>query len=167
MFYVVGVNNRNGFCRAIELIALFLLLFCGCQDGRPERAQVKGRVLIDGKPLAHGYVRFVPADGRASHGQLDASGHFTLTCFEKEDGAVLGAHRVEVSGMERINDWTTRWHAPKKYADLTTSEIVRTISEPTEAMLIELTWDGAEPFTEVDETNRPTRSGEMPRRGKK
>src|SRR5690348_8737102 len=74
----------------------------GCGDGRPTRVPVSGQVLIDGKPLTFGYVRFAPADTRASTGSLDSQGHFKLTCFQPGDGAVFGLHQVTVMGQEPI-----------------------------------------------------------------
>jgi hypothetical protein len=139
----------------------------GCGEGRPERVRISGQVLIDGQPLTHGYVRFVPTDARASRGELDSNGRFELGCFEAGDGAVPGTHRVEISGMQRLSDWETRWHAPKKYADYKTSEVTREINGPTEAMLIELTWDGGKPFTEVDESARPSAVDRRSGRGHK
>ncbi len=85
----------------------------GCSDGRPARVPVSGQVLIDGKPLTFGYVRFAPADTRASSGSLDAQGRFKLTCFQPGDGAVLGLHQVTVMGQEPIGSETIKWHAQK------------------------------------------------------
>ena len=65
------------------LFALWLLAcvaiaagLCGCRDGRPTRVPVAGRVLIDGEPLGHGHVRFVPEGARPSGGLLDGDGRF-------------------------------------------------------------------------------------------
>ena len=90
-----------------------LIGISGCGDGRPVRVPVAGQVLIDGHPLTHGYVRFAPANSRASTGQLDARGHFTLTCFEPGDGAVIGTHKVSVMAQEPIGQETIKWHARK------------------------------------------------------
>jgi hypothetical protein len=114
----------------------------GCGDGRPARVPVSGQVLIDGKPLTHGYVRFAPADSRASTGSLNSEGKFTLTCFEPGDGVVLGVHEVTVMAQEPIGQETMKWHAPKKYADPTTSSLTQEIKEPTDSVVINLTWGG-------------------------
>jgi hypothetical protein len=123
--------------------ALALAALTGCSDGRPQRVPVAGQVLIDGQPLTHGYVQFAPADSRASTGALDANGRFALTCFEPGDGATLGKHTVTVMSQEPIGQETIKWHAPKKYADPKTSGLVQEITEPTDAIKIELTWGGA------------------------
>lgn len=121
----------------------------GCGDGRPARVPVSGRVLIDGQPLKHGYVRFTPGNSRASTGQLDSDGRFTLACFEPGDGAVLGTHKVSVMSQEPIGQESIKWHVPKKYADPETSHLTQEITKPTDTIVINLTWDGQSgPFME-------------------
>ena len=93
-------------------------------------------------------LKFVPEDGRPSYGRLDKNGRFVLACFDEADGVLVGKHRVEVNGAEEINTFTMRWHAPKKYANIDTSGLEFEISEPTDNLKIEVTWDGGEPFLE-------------------
>jgi hypothetical protein len=123
--------------------------FVGCGDGRPTRMPVAGRVVIDGQPVRFGMIKLTNADTRAASSRLDEEGRFQMTCFEKHDGVIPGAHRVEVAATEGIDERTVRWHAPKKYASANTSGIEVTIDEPTEDLLIELTWSGGKgPFVE-------------------
>ena len=129
------------------LTTVFLLL-PGCGDGRPRRVPVSGVVLIDGKPLTCGFVRFHPQGGRPATGEIDEQGHFTLSCFEDNDGVVPGTHPVSVSAFEAVNSRATRWHAPKKYVSPKTSGLTQTIEGPTDSVKIELTWDGGKPFVE-------------------
>jgi hypothetical protein len=119
-----------------------LLVFAGCNDGRPARVPVSGFVLIDGKPLTVGDVKFVPEGARPSSGKLDESGRFVLTCYDGNDGAVPGPHRVQVSASEVINQNQVRWHAPIKYANFRTSGITVEVDESTDGLVIELTSDG-------------------------
>lgn len=120
----------------------------GCGDGRPARVPVAGRVLIDGKPLERGYVRFVPENARPSGGQIGPDGRFVLTCFDGQDGAVPGRHTIEISSFESLSETSTRWFVPKKYARFETSGLVQTVTEPTGDLTIELTWNGGKPFVE-------------------
>lgn len=125
-----------------------MLLLSGCGDGHPARMPVSGQVLLDGKPLAVGSIMLVPAGARPSSGRLDGQGRFTLTCYNAGDGAIPGEHAVAVVATKQINDSTIRWLAPKKYADPKTSGLKVKIDGPTDALKIELTWDGGAPFDE-------------------
>jgi hypothetical protein len=122
--------------------AVALLFFSGCDDGRPTRVPIAGSVLVDGKPLTVGDVKFVPQGARPSSGKIDASGRFRLTCYDGGDGAVLGKHRVQVSASEIKGD-EVRWHAPIKYANFRTSDMTFEVSEATESLVIELKSDGS------------------------
>jgi hypothetical protein len=81
----------------VAFSAVVLLMVAGCDDGRPTRVPIAGTVLVDGKPLTVGDVKFVPQGARPSAGRIGADGRFRLTCYDGGDGAVLGKHRVQVS----------------------------------------------------------------------
>lgn len=130
------------YLRSAVLIALIALVGC---DGRPKRVPISGKVLIDGEPLKFGAVMFVSDTGRLSSGPLDAGGHFTLTCYTPDDGALLGKHRIQVLATQQINERTARVHAPKKYAALETSGLAEDIQAPTDSLVINLTWKGNVP----------------------
>ena len=140
-----NLANRAGRCRpAAKLRRRALILGCvaafavvGCGDGRPERVRVAGTVTIDGQPLTHGNIKFVPAGARPSAGKLDAN-----------DGVVRGRHRVAISASKILSERKIEWFAPKKYADFRTSGVEFEIDQPTEDLKIELTWDGGKPFVE-------------------
>jgi hypothetical protein len=129
-------------CLSLSLIVLFLAGGC---DSRPTRVPVSGKVLIDGEPLTYGAVVFSPTGGRQSSGIIDKAGHFTLTCFEPNDGALVGKHHIQVLACDSINPTTTKWYAPKKYADRQSSELVQEIKGPTDSVEIKLTWKGNTP----------------------
>ncbi len=127
--------------RLVFAVALCISLIAGCGDGRPKRVPVSGQVLIDGEPVKAGSIRFVPEGARPSSSDLDAEGRFTLRCFEKNDGAVLGTHRVQVAARAMEGD-KLRWYAPQEYSDVETSGLSVEITEPTDSLVIELTWEG-------------------------
>ena len=81
-------------------------------------------------------------------GQLDKQGQFTLTCFEENDGVMLGTHPVSISAFEVVNSRAMRWHAPKKYNSPKTSGLSETIEGPNDSLKIELTWAEGKPFVE-------------------
>lgn len=141
-------SSRLRWLSQTVLPACLLIALTGCGDGRPARITVSGRVLIDGKPLTIGLVQFVPKGARPSAGQLDQDGRFTLTCYDRDDGIVPGIHRVTVAAKEMLPDSKVRWHAPPKYADFRKSGLSFEITEPTDDLTIELTWDGGKPFVQ-------------------
>jgi hypothetical protein len=132
---------------------LAFIFLAGCNDGRPARVPVSGQVLIDGQPLKYGQIQFIPDNARLSGGRLDAEGRFTLSCFEKNDGAVLGLHRVTITAGEFVSSSQTRWHAPKKYADVTKSDLTQQVSDFANDLVINLTWNGGKPFVETYEAD--------------
>ena len=139
------------FCLSLSLAILFLAPGC---DSRAPCVPVSGKVLIDGKPLKHGEIFFMPSEGRQSTAVLDADGHFKLTCRTPDDGALIGTHAVQIFGNESISSTKMKWHAPKKYSDRLTSGLTQVIKEPTDSVLIELTWKGNtpdKPFMELSE----------------
>lgn len=131
--------------------AVVIVMFAGCSDGRPERVRVSGKVLIDNRPANSGSVQFLPrSGGRPSSGKIQADGSFALFTFEEHDGCPPGTYDVIVSSIEIVSDTQVRYHLPKKYGSPQTAGIIKTVDEPTDSMLIELTWDGARgPVTET------------------
>jgi hypothetical protein len=141
-------------CCSSSLLVL-LLLVAGC-DSRPKCVPVSGKVLIDGEPLKYGGILFVPAAGRQSTGVIDVNGQFKLTCFQPDDGAIIGMHSIRVCASEALNNTTMKWHAPIKYAEIQTSGLTQEITGPTDSVVIELTWKGStpdKPFTERSEAD--------------
>ena len=125
--------------------AVAIVVFAGCGDSRPDRVEVSGQVLIDGKPLRLGQIRLIPADARPAFATLDENGRFTLACFDRDDGVVLGRHPVEIGAVEHLSEGEIKWHAPERYADYRTSGLEVEIDGPTENLTIELTWEDRGP----------------------
>lgn len=134
---------------AVPVLVLTTTAMLGCGDGRPPRLAVSGQVLIDGKPLTYGFIRFVPTGGRPSGGRLNEQGRFTLSCYGENDGIIPGEHRVEVDGSESLSATKRKWHAPKKYFRYRTSGLTQEINGPTDSLVINLTWAGGKPFVET------------------
>src|SRR5262245_7659346 len=133
---------RHFFCHCFLLVSVvaFLLATSGCRDGKPQRVPISGQVLIDGKPLTRGHVHFNPRKARMSQGKLDENGRFTLGCFEVDDGAVVGSHKVAVVACESIGEIKMKWYTPKKYSNPGLSELTEEITGPNDNLTINLTW---------------------------
>lgn len=145
------LHRQRGALLPIAFAALAALsVASGCGDGRPKRVPVSGQVLIDSQPLGFGIISFVPENDRPSTARLDKQGRFTMSCFEPGDGVIVGRHAVEIVAREPVGADRLKWHAPKKYADAGTSGLSEEITEPTDTLIIKLTWDGQKgPFIEV------------------
>ena len=137
---------KVGFSGLVFLAVAMSIAGCG---QRHERVRVSGHVLLDGKPLAKGEITFAPLGKRAAFATLDAEGRFQLTTYEMGDGTSLGTHPVSVHSGEFLDPSHKLWRVPKKYASLTTSGLSVSVDGPTDAIVINLTWDGGKPFVET------------------
>ena len=76
-----------------------VLVFAGCSSGGPEIAHVSGRVTMDGKPLAHATVVFIPEDGRPAGARTDANGNYVLNFTEGRRGAIPGKNTIRITTL--------------------------------------------------------------------
>lgn len=143
-----SVRGNGCGLRRMAIVLAIAAATLGCSDGLPTRVPVSGVVLIDGKPLTSGSIMVVPAGQRPAGGSIGPDGRFTLSCFAQNDGVVPGTHRVAVQANEHIGERETRWLAPKKYGNVATSGLTLTVAEPTDDVVINLSWDGKKPFVE-------------------
>jgi hypothetical protein len=114
-------------------VAVAGLLLMGCGDGRPRIVPVSGRVLMNGQPLTGhiGFVRVVPAVGRAATGRIDpANGRFALTTYETNDGCVEGSHSAAVIVNTTVGNRLI-WITPERYGDDQTSGLRVQITRPS------------------------------------
>jgi hypothetical protein len=133
---------------AVFVAALTCFTMTGCGDSRPKRVPISGSVVIDGAPLKAGSIMFIHPDSRPSIGSIDPSGHFTLSCYEPGDGAIIGKHRVKVTACQALSERSNQWYAPKKYADANSSGLEVDVTEAKDDVQINLTWAGGKPFVE-------------------
>ena len=72
--------------------------FMGCGPSGPAVAPVRGKVTYKGNPVANANIAFVPktTGGMSAMGITDDNGNYQLTTFGKNDGALLGAHKVTI-----------------------------------------------------------------------
>lgn len=80
-----------------NLVVLVSLTSCNKTEG-PDTVPVTGVVTLDGKAVEGAQVVFVPAgSGRAASGVTNATGQFTLTTLNPQDGAVVGNYQVTIA----------------------------------------------------------------------
>ncbi len=133
--------------RSLESYLPFLILplMVGCGGSAIERFPVSGEVLIDGRPLGSGTIRFVPEEGRPSSAAIQSDGRFELASESvgrtKEIGVAPGHYRVQVASSKIVDDKTIQWNAPAKYADFRTSDLAVVIEKPTNDLRIQLSSD--------------------------
>jgi len=132
--------------RYLAWLLLLPLLLLGCAKSRPKVAPVSGRVTLDKKPLANAHVAFSAAEPGAnsanleSTAQTDEQGRYSLqTNDDKRDGALVGAHKVRISLIERGASLVNR--VPKAYNQNTTLTFTVPAEGTTEANF-DLTSDG-------------------------
>jgi hypothetical protein len=96
----------------IKLLIAAAVVFCfwlGCGSGGDfPTAPTSGKVICEGKPVPHVMVVFEPLEtgksamvGRAGFAYADKDGNFVLSSYGKNDGAVIGKHRVRVGPPHR------------------------------------------------------------------
>lgn len=122
------------------VLAIGFLTSSGCSK-EPKIVPVSGMVTLDGQPLTYGHIQILPAGWRPASGKLDGNGRFTLTTTNVNDGCPIGTHPVVILAGESITPEKTKWHAPSKYADASTSQLTVTITGPIDDLKIELTSD--------------------------
>lgn len=139
----------------LVLIALVGTAIIGCGSSGPEMAPVTGVVTLDGAPVADAAVMFMPeGGGRPATGVTDAEGKFALETAEPGDGALIGKHKVtvtgvKVTGMQATEDGLSgvvdpsqikeEWFVPQKYSKPETSGLTQEVTgdmPPVELKLV-------------------------------
>jgi hypothetical protein len=88
------------------ILCLLVAAAAGCSDGRPPTYPVSGQVVFDdGSPVHVGTVELKSREHNLhARGEIDPRGNFTLTTFERGDGAVAGTHDCVVVQMVMAED---------------------------------------------------------------
>jgi hypothetical protein len=84
---------------------------------------VRGKITYNGKPVTVGTVTFYPeVMGPAGYGAINPDGTYTLSTYEKDDGAVVGKHKVAITSKEEQTNFEAnapptdgKWLIPAKY----------------------------------------------------
>jgi hypothetical protein len=96
-----------------SLAPFSLILLCvvtGCGESPYVVAPVRGKVLLNNKPLPQGGIMFAPIAqgesanaGKTAVGRIQEDGTYTLTTYDKGDGAVVGEHWVTIVNHDEEN----------------------------------------------------------------
>ena len=105
-------------------------------------APVRGKVTLDGKPLADGAVVTKPASGRGAQGFV-RNGEFELGTKSTNDGASIGTHAVAVIAQEKLPNAGPETKAgkllvPERYTNPDTSGLTIEVKAGTNTPTLEL-----------------------------
>lgn len=122
--------------RVLPAFALCALCF-GCSykpPPPPKTVKISGKILLpDGRPLQAGRVAFKPAQpGRQeAYSEIESDGSFTLTSYNKDDGAVPGDYVVTIELISYKSGALQHVRAPvpAKYLDAKTSDLRAEVKE--------------------------------------
>jgi hypothetical protein len=92
------------------VVAIASVICVGCGSSQPPTYPVQGTVrFADGQPVPVGTIEFrSQSDGRIAKGPLNQQGHFQLSTFHNNDGAVAGQHQVIVIQHFDPTVWSTQ-----------------------------------------------------------
>jgi hypothetical protein len=131
--------------RGLMQSATLAVLIVGCAgEKHPETLPVQGKVTYAGKPVPAGTITFQSDSGQAAVGEIQPDGSYRLGSFAKDDGAVLGHHRVMIvantADPTKIPGSSPGYVPPKdlvprKYSQLETSGLEAEVSKD------KTTWD--------------------------
>jgi hypothetical protein len=99
--FQVRKKSTNSDCNHYVYIAAVLVLTVACAGcgSKSSAGTVRGKVLLDDKPLATGTVVTLPSSGRGARGTI-SNGDFELGTTGDRDGAVVGTHKVAIVARE-------------------------------------------------------------------
>lgn len=99
---------RRGFMAMIlGGAAVLLTTVAGCGQKGPALGQVRGRVTLDGEPLAEAEIVFQPQKGRPGTARTNDKGEYELTYTVDRAGALLGLHEIRITTFEPGYDGET------------------------------------------------------------
>jgi hypothetical protein len=99
----------------VTIAGLLSLPGCLASSDLPELGNVKGVVTLDGKPLPHAQIQFVPTSGRPSNAESDEDGSYRLQYTTDVRGAVIGAHTVQIRTAVEGRDDPSKERLPARY----------------------------------------------------
>src|SRR5262245_26973583 len=115
-------------------------------EKRPPCHKIEGTVTLNGQPLDKAVIALHPTDPKAGKiepkGETDDNGRYTLTTFQKDDGAPAGKYRVTVVVPERDDKGKPKKGTDRlkgKYGDPKTTVLTVEVSEGENQLRFDLT----------------------------
>ncbi len=126
------------------LVAALLFTTSGC--GGPEIAPVSGKITVGGQPVGRGSVTFMPdqdkgTSGKVAVGDIQSDGSYSLRTFDTDDGALVGHHRVIISGrgLEDAENMAPDPNIPPRYANPAQSGLTAEVKSGSNPINFDLT----------------------------
>lgn len=117
----------------------------GTNEDSPKTAPVTGLITYQGKSVTSGLITFHPTNGtKQASAQINGQGGFTLSTFEREDGAVFGVHKVTIKVFPEDQDVSVipekeiKYLVPRKYIDEETTPLEVEVKEESNNFTFEL-----------------------------
>jgi hypothetical protein len=149
-------------CCGLSVLFLFFAgaaVLSGCakrefQNLRQATYPVRGKVTLDGKPVANATIVFKPVDAakfkwrEQPQAKSDAEGSFTVFTYEANDGAPAGDYRVGIAtlaaaedeGSDQVRRDKNAVKIPARYGDAATSGLTAKVeAKPSDLATFELT----------------------------
>lgn len=138
--------------KAIFVVVGAILIFTSGCNKHQQLAEVHGRITLAGKPIGPGDILFIPdttkgTSGKTAVGHFEEDGHYTLTTYRKNDGVIIGYHKVMITprpvGVEPGDEFASNAKRlppiSAKYRDPAQSPLSATIRSDTQEINFDLT----------------------------
>lgn len=129
-----------------RVLCLFLIAgIVGCgEDFQKEVAPVTGTVTCGGQPVTEGYVVFKPdvppgadpkTSGKTATAYIEPDGTYTLTTYDKGDGAMVGDHTVTILKPDPEDDESPEAIAYDRDPNLCGKAVLKVTVEATDNVI--------------------------------
>lgn len=132
----------------ISSLLLVFVIGCSRSGNFPKTVPVSGTVTYKGNPVSGMMITFLDADrngSRPASGITDESGHYRLTTFQNNDGAIPGEKKVQINVVPpgdadapvKFAEPTVQ--IPERYNNSETSGLTATVENQNTVVDLDLT----------------------------
>lgn len=134
-------------------ISLAVAALTGCGEAATSKAQVKGKVTVNGEPVKGGTIVIAPAigSGELASGDVQPDGTFVMSTSKANDGAPIGKARIsykppKVEYAGTPDDWDSSKGDPPRpkseYEGMTPKQGEIEVKEGSNELTVELVKQG-------------------------